>query len=93
MLAKATDYLFISSRKEQDLASKRLQDRLSDLEAEKRALKDEACQERERLLITLREVEDKRNDALKSEKVLEERLRQALAERERTEKVSAEKLK
>jgi len=93
LLAKATDYLFISSRKEQDLASKRLQDRLSDLEAEKRALKDEACQERERLLITLREVEDKRNDALKSEKVLEERLRQALAERERTEKASAEKLK
>lgn len=66
---------------------------MSDLELEKRALKEEACQERERLLITLREVEDKRNDALKSEKVLEERLRQAIAEKERAEKLSAEKLK
>jgi len=38
-------------------------------------------------------VEDKRNDALKLEKVLEERLRQALAEKERAEKLALDKLK
>lgn len=83
MVAKAADFLTITSRKETDLNLKRLRERLNEVEKEKSEIKQEYQNEKRALEQKLYDYEIEKNNSRRNEKLLEERMKYLSEDKEK----------
>ena len=93
LISKAADFLTISSKKESDVTLKKLRERVEDLEKEKSQIKQDAMNEKKILESKIVEFEIDKNNSVRNEKLLEERMKYLLEDKEKLEKSLNDKWK
>ncbi|CDW76855.1 guanylate-binding n-terminal domain containing protein [Stylonychia lemnae] len=93
LISKAADFLTISSKKESDVSLKKLKERVSELEREKAQLKIDYSSDKKILESKIIEFEIDKNNSVRNEKLLEERLRYLQEDKDKSEKSIIDKWK
>ena len=93
MVSKAADFLTMSTKKESDITLRKLKERVDELEKDKVEKKLEFANEKRILEQKLYELEASKNQAIRNEKLLEERLKYQTEERDKSEKTINDKWK
>lgn len=91
LIVKAADFLSITSRKESDVTLKKLQEKVEDLERARVEAKQEFMAEKGKLEDRLYLLETEKNSSIRNEKLLEERLKYSVEDKEKGEKALQEK--
>ena len=91
LIVRAAEYLTNNSKKEQDGAAKKNKERLEDLETQLIQAKSDLQHERIKFEAQVTDLENSKNESLKKEKVIEERLKQYQMSKEKEERVIQEK--
>ncbi len=86
LMHKAADFLTITSRKESDINFKKLKERVEELEREKLMMKSDFAADKKGLEVRLQEVEGEKNNAIRNEKLLEERMKYLSEDKDKQEK-------
>ena len=93
LVCKAADFMNITSRKEADGTLKKLRERAEELEKEKSEQKIEFLNEKRSLQEKLYELEIEKNQAIRNERLLEERLKYLQEDKDKQEKLITERFK
>ena len=91
LVTKAAEYLAISVRQQSEQNLKRLQEKIKDMQALQAEAKEENRIEQSRQHNTIRELELKLNDAIRNERITEERCNYLTQERTRIEAQATER--
>lgn len=86
MISKAADFLTISSKKETDVTVRKLKERVEELEKEKTLTKIDFNNDKKFLDQKLIEFEIEKNNSIRNERLLEERMKYLVEDKEKSEK-------
>lgn len=93
LISKAADFLTISSKKESDVTVKKLRERVEELEREKAQIKSDSVNDKKLLESKIIEFEIDKNNSVRNEKLLEERMKYMIEDKEKAEKSLNDKWK